>query len=295
MVMIPAAGAKANMTSTPPVAAVPQAVLSNGIEIPMLGIGMDQVWDPEIAHRALRVAFEVGYRSVDTASSYGNEEAVGRALAESGLPREQFFVTTKVNALDHGFDSTLRAFDRSLGLLGLDYLDSYLVHWPGRYALVDTWRALQRLYEQGRVRVIGVCNCNAHHLERLGDVGGPMPMVDQVEWHVYFQQRALAAWCADHRILVEAWSPLMCGGAALHDPVVVETAKSVGRTPAQVILRWHLQQGRRVFPKSVTPTRIAENIGIFDFSLTEAQLLAFDALGSRNLRIGPDPDLFFMR
>ena len=275
-------------------ASVTTVTLSNGVKIPLLGIGMDQVRDLDAAYAALVFAFKTGYRSVDTASSYGNEAAVGRAVADSGIGRGELFVTTKVKALDHGFDRTLRAFDRSIELLGLDYLDSYLIHWPGKYLFVDTWRALERLYDQGRVRAIGVCNFNPHHIETLRDHGEMTPMIDQVEWHVYFQQHDVARYCEEHDILLEGWSPLMCGGVALEDPEIVRIAREKGRTPAQVILRWHVQRGRRVFPKSLTPERIAQNFDIFRFRLTEEELIGIDELGSKNIRIGPDPDIFFM-
>jgi diketogulonate reductase-like aldo/keto reductase len=255
---------------------------------------MDQVRDLRAAYDALLFAFAIGYRSVDTASSYGNESAAGRAVADSGIDRSEFFITTKVKARDHGFDRTLRAFDRSVAAMGVEYLDSYLIHWPGKYLLVDTWRALERLYDEGRVRAIGVCNCNPHHIETLLSCGEMTPMINQVEWHVYFQQHEVARYCRQHDILLEGWSPLMCGGAALEDPKIVEIAERKGCTAAQVMLRWHVQSGRRVFPKSVTPQRIAENFDIWRFVVTERELAEIDQLGMKNIRIGPDPDMFFM-
>jgi diketogulonate reductase-like aldo/keto reductase len=254
---------------------------------------MDQVRDPAVALAAVSEALDLGYRSVDTASSYGNEQPVGEAIRRSGIPRSEVFVTSKVRQEDQGFDDTLRAFDRSLASFGFDYLDSYLIHWPGRYQYVDTWRALERLYLEGRTRAIGVANFLPRHLEHLLEVAAVAPMVDQVEWHPYFQQREVAAFCRARDILVEAWSPLMCGGVALADRTIGEIAERLGRSPAQVILRWHVQQGRRIFPKSVTPARLAENLAIFDFALTPADLDRIDALGGRAWRIGPDPDVFF--
>jgi diketogulonate reductase-like aldo/keto reductase len=276
-----------------PAAGIPDHVLANGVRIPMFGLGMDQVRDVERGYGAVRRALAYGYRSIDTATSYGNEEVVGRAVRESGLPRSTIFVTTKVRQADQGYDRTLRAFDRSLRLLGFEYLDSYLVHWPGKYQFVATWRALERLYRDGRVRTIGVCNFNPHHLERLAAETDITPMVNQIEWHPYFAQPAVAAYCADHHILIEAWSPLMCGGVVLEDPTVLEIAAELGRSSAQVILKWHLQQDRRVFPKSVTPARIDENIALFDFSLSAEQMAAIDGLAPHDTRIGPDPDVFF--
>lgn len=261
----------------------------------MLGLGMDNLTDSGLAYDSVRVALNIGYRSVDTASGYRNEEAVGRALADSGVPRRELYITTKVAAADQGYDKTLRAFDRSCRALGLEYLDSYLIHWPGKYKFVETWRALLRLNEEGRVRVIGVANFRPHHLDALLEQTGVLPMTDQVEWHPYFQQRDVASYCEERGLLVEAWSPLMVGGVVLNDPVIREIAQSVGRSPAQVVLRWHTQGGRRVFPKSITPARIAENREIFGFSLSPEQMAAIDQLGDHDQRIGPNPDIFFMR
>ena len=275
--------------------AVPPLVsLTGGLRIPILGLGMDQVRDPQVAYDCVRHALDLGYRSIDTASSYGNEEPVGRAVRESGVPREDIVVTSKVTAVDQGYDRTLAAFDRSLAHFGLEYLDLYLIHWPGKYLFPETWQALERLQDEGRVRAVGVCNFNAHHIERLRETSDLVPVVDQIEWHPYFQQPELAEYCGSRGIVVEAWSPLMAGGDALADPVVVAVADRVGRTPAQVILRWHVQEGRRVFPRSVTPARIEENFRLFDFALSDEDVAALDGLGSHRLRIGPDPDVFFM-
>jgi diketogulonate reductase-like aldo/keto reductase len=272
---------------------VPISTLSNGVAIPMLGLGMDQVKDPETGYAGVRRALEQGYRSIDTAASYGNEAAVGRAITDSAAPREEIFVTSKVKQIDQGFDRALRAFDKSLGLLGLDYLDSYLIHWPGKYQFVETWRAFERLYREGRVRAIGVCNFTPRHLERLRAETEITPMVNQIEWHPYFAQPAISAYCLGHGILIEAWSPLMCGGAALEDISIRAVADELGHSPAQVILRWHIERGRRVFPKSVSPARIAENIRLFDFELPPRHIDAIDRLAARDIRIGPDPDVFF--
>lgn len=272
---------------------IPVHFLANGVKVPMFGIGLDQVRDQSLAYDSLLHAFSVGYRSVDTASSYTNEEAVGRAVRDCGLAREALYITTKLTASDQGYDPTLRGFDQSLARLGLDYLDCFMIHWPGKYLYVDTWRAFLRLYEEKRVRVIGVCNFNPRHIERVTQETGVQPMVDQFEAHPYFPQNELTSYCAQKGILAEAWSPLMCGGLILGDPVVTAVAEQCGKSPAQVILRWHHQHGRRVFPKSTTPKRIEENIDIFDFALNAAQMAQIDALGKHNMRIGPNPDIFF--
>jgi len=269
--------------------------LANGVSVPMLGLGMDNLTDARLAEESVACALATGYRSVDTASGYQNEAAVGRAIAASRIARADLYITTKVASADHGFDNALRAFDRSCAALGLEYLDAYHIHWPGKYRYVDTWRALIRLLEERRVRVIGVCNFLPHHLDRLFEETGVLPLVDQVEWHPYFAQTDVAAYAQSHAMLVEAWSPLMVGGPALEDSVIRGIAAEVGRSPAQVVLRWHTQRGRRVFPKSVTPTRIAENLRIFEFSLTGDQLAAIDALAWHKQRIGPNPEIFFMR
>jgi diketogulonate reductase-like aldo/keto reductase len=272
---------------------IPSVALSNGVKIPLLGLGMDQVRDAIQARDSVAAALAMGYRSIDTASSYGNERPVGEAIGESGVPRGEIFVTTKVTADDQGYDSTLRAFDHSLELLGLTYLDSYLIHWPGRYLYPETWRAMERLYREGRIRAIGVCNFLPYQLQRLQESAEISPMIDQLEWHPYFQQRKTGAYCRDRGILVEAWSPLMCGGIVLQDEVVAAIARRAGKSPAQVVLRWHIQGGRRVFPKSVTPARIRENMEVFDFELSSDELAWLDSLGERAWRIGPDPAVFF--
>jgi diketogulonate reductase-like aldo/keto reductase len=274
---------------------VPTAKLLNGVNIPMLGIGVDQVKDFDKGYQALLYALSIGYRSIDTAHSYGNEEMVGRAIRDSGVPRSEIYVSTKLTQIDQGYDNALQAFDRSQKQLGLDYIDSWLIHWPGKYYYVDTWKAFIRLAEEKRARTIGVCNFNVHHLEDLIIQTGVIPAVEQIEWHPYFQQPELAAYCAKHHILVEAWSPLMCGGEILEDSRIGNIAKETDRSSAQVILRWHLQQGRRVFPKSVTPSRIKENFELFDFELSPGQLKTIDAMEEQNLRIGPDPEIFFLQ
>ncbi|MCG8923404.1 aldo/keto reductase [Lentzea sp. CC55] len=258
--------------------------------MPQLGFGVWQVPDAE-ATPAVAEALEAGYRSIDTAAAYGNEAGTGQAIAESGLARDDVFVTTKLWNSAQGYDSTLRAFDDSMRKLGLDVLDLYLIHWPApaRDLYVDTWKAFVELREQGRIRAIGVSNFQPEHLRRLIDETGVTPAVNQIELHPYLQQAELRAFNAEHGIQTEAWSPLGQGGELLSDPVVQKIALAHGKSAAQVVLRWHLQIGNVVIPKSVTPSRIRENIDVFDFELPEAELEALSTL-DRGGRIGPDPD-----
>lgn len=274
---------------------VPNLQLSTGtdtIDIPQLGFGVWQVPDDEV-DAAISTALEVGYRSIDTARLYGNEEGVGRAIEATDLSRDELFVTTKVWSDDHGFDSTIAAFDASMARLGLDVLDLFLIHWPtpARDKYVDTWKALLQLREDGRVRAVGVCNFEVEHLQRLHDETGEFPAINQVELHPYLQQAELRSFHADHGILTEAWSPLASGGSVLEDAVVRRIADKHGVTPAQAILRWHIQIGNVVIPKSVTPGRIAENFDIFGFELDDEDVAAFTPL-DRSERTGPDPVAF---
>lgn len=241
-------------------------------------------------------ALEVGYRSIDTAMIYGNEKGVGRAIKESNVPREELFITTKVWNADHGYENTLKAFDASLERLGLDYIDLYLIHWPTpKYdQYVDTYKAMEKIYKDGRAKAIGVCNFDIEHLERLLNECEVVPVVNQVERHPYFQQRELQDFCEKHHIILEAYSPLMNGKDVLNDSVVKEIAKAHGKTAAQVILRWHLQTGVITIPKSVTPSRIEENFDVFDFELTAEDMEKMTAL-DRNLRIGAVPSEFNKR
>ncbi|MFJ6904783.1 aldo/keto reductase [Streptomyces griseoluteus] len=273
---------------------VPPIILNNGVEMPQLGFGVWQVPDDE-AERAVTTALETGYRSIDTAAIYGNEEGTGKAIAASGVPREDLFVTTKLWNSDQGYDSTLRAFDTSLEKLGLDYLDLYLIHWPlpARDNYLDTYRAFEKLYAEGRVRAIGVSNFLPEHLERLIAETSVVPAVNQIELHPQLQQRAAREFDAKHGIATEAWSPLGQGKGLLEVPAIVAIARKHGRTPAQVVLRWHIQLGNIVIPKSVTPSRIKENIEVFDFSLDDEDLAAIGAL-DEDKRLGPDPASFDM-
>ncbi|MFE7637575.1 aldo/keto reductase [Kitasatospora sp. NPDC057518] len=270
---------------------VPTVKLNNGVEIPQLGFGVFQVPDDQTT-AAVAAALEAGYRSIDTAAIYGNETGVGRALAASGVAREDLFVTTKLWNADQGYDATLRAFDASLAKLGLDHVDLYLIHWPtpARDLYLDTWRALERLVEEGRIRAAGVSNFQPAHLQRLLDTSALVPAVNQVELHPGLQQAELRAFHAEHGIATEAWSPL-AQGAVLDDPAITAIAERTGKSPAQVVLRWHLQLGNIVIPKSVTPARIRQNLDVFDFELT-AQDMAAIAAGDRDLRTGPHPDQF---
>ncbi|MFE6735320.1 aldo/keto reductase [Microbacterium sp. NPDC057650] len=272
-------------------AQIPQITLNNGIRMPQLGFGVFQVPDAETTV-AVAAALQAGYRSIDTAAVYGNEAGVGRAIAESGLPREELFITSKVWVSDHGYDNALRAYDEALERLGLEYLDLFLVHWPtpasGLYP--ETWRALEKLYADGRVRAIGVSNFEPAHLAQISGEGRMVPAVNQVELHPALQNRAVVAANEARGIVTEAWSPL-AQGAVLGDDAVLAAAAAHGKSPAQVVLRWHLQQGRVVIPKSVTPSRIAENLDVFDFELTADELAAIDGL-ERDGRTGPHPDSF---
>jgi diketogulonate reductase-like aldo/keto reductase len=271
---------------------VPPIILNNGVEMPQLGFGVWQVPDDE-AERAVATALEAGYRSIDTAAIYGNEEGTGKAINASGLPREDIFVTTKLWNGDQGYDSTLRAFDASLEKLGLDYLDLYLIHWPlpsrGKY--IDSYKAFEKLHSEGRIKAIGVSNFLPEHLERLLKETSVIPAVNQIELHPHLQQRAARAFHADQGIRTEAWSPLGSGKGLLEVPAIVAIGQKHNRTPAQIVLRWHIQLGNIVIPKSVTPSRIKENIDVFDFSLDDEDLAAISAL-NEDRRLGPDPATF---
>jgi diketogulonate reductase-like aldo/keto reductase len=262
--------------------------------MPQLGFGVWQVPDGE-AEETVRTALEAGYRSIDTAAAYRNEVGTGRAVASFDVPRDELFVTTKLWNADHGYDETLRAFDASLERLGLERLDLYLIHWPlpAKDRYVDTWRALEKLLADGRTRAIGVCNFEVDHLRRLIDETGTVPAVNQIELHPRFPQAGLRAFHAEHGIATEAWSPLGQGKGLLDDPELVRIAAKHGRTPAQVTLRWHLQLGNVVIPKSVTPSRIRENFDVFGFELDADDLAAIGGLdeGAEG-RIGPDPNTF---
>jgi len=270
---------------------VPEVVLNDGRRIPQLGFGVYQV-DPEETKAATLTALEVGYRHIDTAEMYGNERGVGEAVRECGVPRADIFVTSKLNNGFHARDDALVAFDRTMATLGLDYLDLFLIHWPlpavGDY--VETWRAMEEMHASGRVRTIGVSNFQPHHLHRLLDETETVPAVNQIEVHPFLTQDDLRAFNASHGIVTEAWAPI-ARGRVLSDPTIIEIAERVGRSAAQVTLRWHVQRGDVVFPKSVTRSRVEENFALFDFELSASDVAAITAL-NRTQRTGPDPDTF---
>jgi 2,5-diketo-D-gluconate reductase A len=274
--------------------AIPNVVLNNGVLMPQLGFGVFLVPDDSVTD-AVVSALECGYRSIDTASAYQNEAGVGRALRAAGLPRDELFITTKLWNEDHGYDQTLRAFDASLQRLALSYLDLYLIHWPvpARGLFADSWRALNQLLEEGSVRAIGVSNFEPNHLAAVIEATGTTPAVNQIELHPYFPQQRLRDVDARLNIVTEAWSPLAPQTDLLSDPVIADLARRHDRSPAQIVLRWHIQLGNVVIPKSVTPARIAENIDIFGFSLDDADLAAIAQLDC-GMRTGPDPETFFL-
>ncbi|WP_150298833.1 aldo/keto reductase [Pseudomonas profundi] len=268
---------------------IPTIAFGNGHEIPQLGLGVFQI-PPEQTRQAVLDAFDIGYRHVDTAAIYKNEQGVGDAIASAGLPREQLFITTKLWNDQQGYDSTLRAFDESMAKLQLDRLDLYLIHWPcpQRGDFVDTWKAFIRLRDEGRVTSIGVSNFRVQDLELLISETGEVPVVNQIELHPYLQQPELCRYHATKGIVTEAWSPLARGGDILADPLIKALADKHGKTAAQVVLRWHLDNDFVIFPKSVHTERMRENFDLFDFAL-EADDLAQIASLDRGQRIGPDP------
>jgi 2,5-diketo-D-gluconate reductase A len=271
--------------------AAPSITLNDGNSIPQVGLGVWQT-PPEDTERAVATALEAGYRHVDTAAAYGNEREVGLALAASGLPAEDVFITTKVWNADQGYDRTLRAFDDSMDLLGIPRLDLYLIHWPmpTKNTFVDTFKAFAHLRDQGRIRSIGVSNFEPEHLRILVDTTGVVPAVNQVELHPLLQQQELREVHAQLGIATEAWSPLG-QGSLLSNPTVTAVAERHGKTPAQALIRWHIQLGNIVIPKSVTPERIVSNFDVFDFELSEQDMASISSLGD-GTRLGPDPRTF---
>lgn len=270
----------------------PTLAFHDGRTAPQLGFGVWQI-DDDIVADVVKTALDLGYRSIDTAAIYANEAGVGRGIAESGLPRDQLFVATKVWNTEHGHDLTRDAFGLSLDKLGLDYVDLYLIHWPvpkvGHF--VQAWEAMIQLRDEGRAKSIGVCNFNLDHLQKLLDKTGVLPVVNQIELHPLFQQAALREFHSEHDIITEAWSPL--GQNLLWDnPTLASLAQKHQRTVAQIILRWHVQLGNMVIPKSVTPARLQENLTVFDFRLDADDMTAIAALDQVDGRTGPDPELF---
>jgi len=271
---------------------VPGVQLNNGVEIPQLGFGVFLVPADEVVE-PVRAALDAGYRLIDTAKLYENEEGVGQAIRDSGVDRDDIFVTTKVWNSDHGYDATLRAFDASQKRLGLDVVDLYLIHWPTpqRGLYVDTWRALEQLLRDGRVRAIGVSNFTEAHLTKLLDATDVVPAINQVELHPGFAQESLREFNAKHDIVTESWSPLGRGHGLLDQATVTEIAEAHGKTSAQVVLRWHVQLGCVVIPKSTHAERIRENLDVFDFELSGDEMAQLSAI-TEPQRIGPDPDQF---
>ncbi|MED4205236.1 aldo/keto reductase [Neobacillus mesonae] len=264
--------------------------LHNGVKMPWFGLGVFKVQEGSEVIESVKAAIKNGYRSIDTAAVYKNEEGVGKGILESGVPREELFITSKVWNSDQGYESTLDAFETSLKKLGLDYLDLYLIHWPGKNKFKETWKALEKLYKDGRVRAIGVSNFKVHHLEELIKDCEIKPMVNQVEYHPHLTQKELLAFCQREGIQLEAWSPLK-QGQILSDPVINQLAEKYGKSAAQIVLRWDLQSKVVTIPKSIKEQRIIENANIFDFELTAEEMQTIDGL-NKDERVGPDPDDF---
>ncbi|MDT8860677.1 aldo/keto reductase [Alkalihalobacillus sp. MEB130] len=264
--------------------------LHNGVQMPWFGLGVFKAENGQEVIDAVVAAIKAGYRSIDTAAIYGNEEGVGQAIKDSGVDRKELFITSKVWNADQGYETTLQAFDASLEKLGLDYLDLYLIHWPTAGKYKDTWKALEKLYKDGRVRAIGVSNFHVHHLEDLLKDAEIKPMVNQVEYHPHLAQLELLAFCKEQGIQLEAWSPLK-QGELLSDKTIQDVAAKYGKSPAQVILRWDLQNEVITIPKSTKEQRIIDNANVFDFSLSKEDMDAINQL-NKDERIGPDPDNF---
>ncbi|MBU8880121.1 aldo/keto reductase [Bacillus sp. FJAT-29790] len=264
--------------------------LHNGVNMPQFGLGVYKVEEGQQVGETVKLALEIGYRLIDTAAFYDNEEGVGRAIKESGIPREDIFITTKVWNTDQGYDETLAAFDKSMQKLGLDYLDLYLIHWPVKEKYLETWKALEKLYHDGKVRAIGVSNFQIHHLKDLMENSSEKPVVNQIELHPRLSQVELRAFCKENNIKVEAWSPIG-RGRLLDEPTIKQIAEKYGKTPAQIILRWHLQNDVIIIPKSVNPQRLKENADIFAFELMPDDMTQINELNI-NERFGPDPDSF---
>lgn len=262
--------------------------LNNGVDIPYLGLGVFESKVGEETTQAVEWALEAGYRHIDTATIYRNEDSVGRAIHQSGVPREEIFITTKLWNSDQGCNNAYDAFNRSLDKLNMDYVDLYLIHWAVSDKYTESWDVLQELYEKGRVRAIGVSNFNIHHLEDILNMKGYIPMVNQVEFHPYLVQNDLLNFCKEHGIRLEAWAPIMKGNANAV-PLLVEIAGKYGVTPVQVCLRWELQKGIVVIPKSVKKERIQANAQVFNFELSEEEINKIDGL-NKNHRYGPDPE-----
>jgi len=263
--------------------------LNDGVTMPWLGLGVYQTKDGEEVIHAVKTAVELGYRSIDTAAGYNNEEGVGQAIRECGVARDELFITTKVRNPDQGYESTLKAFEVSRRKLGLDYIDLYLIHWPVAGKYQETWKALIHLQKEGLIKSIGVSNFQIHHLKDIIEDTSVVPVVNQVEFHPLLTQRELLKYANEQGVQLEAWSPLMQGNLDL--PLLKELAGKYDKTPAQIVLRWDLQQGVITIPKSVHADRIKENAGFFDFTLSDEDVKAIEDL-NRDHRFGPDPDNF---
>ncbi|PYZ96153.1 aldo/keto reductase [Alteribacter lacisalsi] len=271
-------------------AEIEKVTLNNGVQMPRLGLGVYKASDGEEVGRAVHEALAAGYRMIDTAAVYENEEGVGRAVRQAEVPRDEIFVTTKVWNDRQGYDETLGAFEESREKLGLDVIDLYLVHWPVTGKFKETWRAMERLYREGKVRAIGVSNFNVHHLETLLEDAEVTPAVNQMEFHPFLTLPELHSFCREKGIQLEAWSPLT-RGRIFEEPLIQELSEKYGKSPAQLILRWDLQKDVVTIPKSVTPERIRENAHIFDFEITKDDMRRIDSL-NRNHRFSQDPDTF---
>ena len=265
-------------------------LLNNGVRMPWLGFGVFKISDGQEVEQAVSYALEAGYRSIDTAAVYGNERGVGKAIRESGIPREDIFLTTKVWNDDQRERRTLAAFEESLQRLGTEYVDLYLVHWPVKGCYQETWQVMEEIHQSGRAKAIGVSNFMIHHLEDILSDSQIVPAVNQIEFHPFLVQPELLEFCQEHQIQVEAWSPLM-QGKIVNEPSVLRIAEKYQKTPAQIVLRWDLQHEVVTIPKSVHLDRIVENAQIFDFELSEVDMNALDAL-DQGKRVGPDPDNF---
>ena len=270
---------------------IPNITLNNGVEIPQVGLGVWQAAEGAEVENAVRAALDTGYRLIDTAAIYGNETGVGKAIKASGVPREDVFVTTKLWNAHHAYDDALRAFDESMKKLDCDYIDLYLIHWPlpmeGKFT--QAWKALEKLYADKRVRAIGVSNFKPPHLDELLKGAATVPAVNQIELHPMLQQPETRAYCAERDIAIESYSPIMRGGEALKNPIITQIAEQHSKTPAQIVLRWHVQNGFIVIPKSVHAERIKENIVLFDFELSQAEMRSIEGIDA-DKRIAADPD-----
>ncbi len=267
-------------------------VLNNGVKIPILGLGTYKLVDYKEVKQAIFKALDLGYRLIDTAEMYANEYQIGRAIKEYGIPRDQLFITSKIWDSSIGYDYTIKSFEATLERLKTDYLDLYLIHWPRGYSFIETWSAMTDLYKEGRIRAIGVSNFHRGHLEYLKNNSEILPVVNQIEIHPYFIQEDLIEYCKNEGIIPESWSPLAKGRVTV-DNVLSQIAEKYGKTPAQVAIRWHIDRGFIVIPKSGNPKRIAENFDVFDFELSEEDIKRINELNTLR-KIGPDPDSFLV-